>query len=187
MTKHDGAKQPSTVQSAEETTTPEKGASSPLELYFFRHGPAGSASAWHGDDAERPLTDKGRELTDRVAKRLAEACIEVDLVITSPYVRAVQTAEIAAAALGVKRSLEVDSLLEPGFDVAALERILGKYSDVKRVMVVGHQSDFSIVIGQLIGSADLVVRKAGVAMVELPEPGKMRGTLRFLAPPSLLA
>ena len=158
----------------------------PLELYFVRHGPAGSASAWQGDDADRPLTDKGRALTEKVAGALARAGTEVDVIISSPYVRAVQTAEIAALALGVQQAVVQDDMLEPGFMLEHLGPILGRHSDARRVMFVGHESGFSVVIGQLVGSADLVLRKAGVAMVELPDRTKMHGTLCLLIPPSLL-
>ena len=158
-----------------------------MNLYFFRHGPAGSKSAWDGDDADRPLTEKGRALTESVAQRLAEAGIEVDLVITSPFVRAVQTAQIAAKTLGVLQPLVQDDLLRPGFDLTALDELLARNQAVGSVMLVGHESDFSTVIGQLVGSARLVLKKSGVALVELPEPKAANGTLLWLVPPSLLA
>jgi phosphohistidine phosphatase len=158
-----------------------------MELYFFRHGPAGWAGEWHGGDADRPLTDKGRILTERVGLRLAEAGVGVDLIVTSPYARALQTAEIVAEALGTTSRLELDDQLQPGFDLSALGRILERWNDVGRLMLVGHEPSFSTVIGQLIGSADLVIKKSSIAMVEVPDPPVARGTLRMLVPPSLLA
>jgi phosphohistidine phosphatase len=157
-----------------------------MELYFLRHGPAGAREAWDGDDADRPLTDRGRELTRRVATRLAATGLTLDVVVTSPYVRALQTAEIAAEALG-SAAPETDELLRPGFDLRGLAAILQRHAGVQRLMLVGHEGDFSSAIGQLVGSADLVLRKSGVAMVELPDPAVPRGTLRWLAPPLLLA
>ncbi|HEY5506222.1 MAG TPA: histidine phosphatase family protein [Coriobacteriia bacterium] len=158
-----------------------------IELYFFRHGPAGSKSGWTGEDAERPLTARGREITVGVARRLAEAGLELDVIVTSPYVRARQTAEIASSALHVGSALETDDLLMPGFGPQELRSILARHPDAHRIMLVGHEGDFSSVVGRLIGSADLVLRKAGVAMVELADAGSEHGTLRWLAPPSLLA
>jgi phosphohistidine phosphatase len=156
-------------------------------LYFFRHGPAGARDAWAGEDADRPLTDKGRDLTQRVARRLAATGLMVDTVVTSPYVRAVQTAGIVAEALHVATAIEQDDLLRPGFDLAGLTRILERHGDAERLMLVGHEGDFSAAVGQLVGSADLVLRKSGIAMVELPDPAVARGTLRWLVPPALLA
>jgi phosphohistidine phosphatase len=157
-----------------------------MDLYFLRHGPAGANGAWDGDDADRPLTDRGRELTQRVAQRLAASGVTVDAVVTSPYARALQTAQIAAEVLGAAPP-ETDELLRPGFDLPALAAILHRHADAERLMLVGHEGDFSSAIGQLVGSADLVLRKAGVAMVEIPDPSVPRGTLRLLVPPSLLA
>jgi phosphohistidine phosphatase len=158
-----------------------------MELYFLRHGPAGARAAWDGEDADRPLTDKGRELTQQVARRLAATGLTVDAVVTSPYVRALQTAEIVAEALGVATPLEQEELLRPGFDLEGLGKVLRRHGDVQRLMLVGHESDFSSAIGQLVGAADLVLRKSGIAMVELPDPTVLRGTLRWLVPPTLLA
>jgi phosphohistidine phosphatase len=158
-----------------------------IELYFLRHGPAGSKEAWTGEDAARPLTERGREVTASVARRLAETGLELDVIVTSPYVRARQTAEIALAALHVGSALETDDLLMPGFGPAELRNILRRHPDAHRIMLVGHEGDFSSVVGQLIGSADLALRKAGVAMVEIGDAGSVRGSLRWLVPPSLLA
>jgi phosphohistidine phosphatase len=157
-----------------------------MDLYFLRHGPAGAKGAWDGDDADRPLTDRGRELTLRVAQRLAASGVTVDAVVTSPYARALQTAQIAAETLGAAAP-ETDELLRPGFDLHGLAAILQRHADAERLMLVGHEGDFSSAIGQLVGSADLVLRKAGVAMVEIPDPVAPHGTLRLLVPPSLLA
>jgi phosphohistidine phosphatase len=157
-----------------------------MELHFLRHGPAGSSAAWDGDDKDRPLTNSGRDLTERVAARLAEAGIRVDLIVASPYARAAQTAEIARRVLGAGAEVEHTDLLRPGFDLPALEQILAAHPDVARLMLVGHEGDFSSVIGQLIGSAELVLKKSGVAMVELPDPGAPHGTLRWLVPPGLI-
>jgi phosphohistidine phosphatase len=157
-----------------------------MEIYFLRHGPAGSRDAWEGDDAERPLTDKGGEMTARVAERLAEAGVSIDVVVSSPYVRARQTADIAVHALGVARPLETDDALRPGFGFADLAAVLQRHGPADTLMLVGHEPDFSTTIGRMIGGADIALKRAGVAMVEVTDVSTPEGTLRWLAPPSLL-
>jgi phosphohistidine phosphatase len=157
-----------------------------MDLYFLRHGLAGSAHAWRGDDADRPLTDKGRELAERVAERLSTAGVVVESIVTSPYARAAQTAEITAGWLLPSGIPLCDEALRPGFDRAALAGILERHAGVSSLMLVGHESDFSTVIGQLLGSAEMVLRKSGVAMVEMADPAEMRARLMWMVPPSLL-
>jgi phosphohistidine phosphatase len=157
-----------------------------MEIYFLRHGPAGSKEAWTGDDADRPLTDRGRELTEQVVRSLAEAGLEVDAIVTSPYARALQTAEITSALLRGGVTIEQDDRLRPGFGMAELAGILEERGGVDRLMLVGHEGDFSAVIGRIIGRADLVLRKSGIAMVDVPDPGVPQGSLRWLVPPVLL-
>jgi phosphohistidine phosphatase len=159
-----------------------------VEIYFFRHGPAGSADAWEGSDADRPLTDQGRELTARVVDRLAATGLNVDLIVTSPYARAVQTAELATKVLVPGGRVEQDDGLRPGFGFSTLQRILRSHADLNRLMLVGHEGDFTKVIGEMIGgSPGMVLKKSGIALVDVTDSGATDGELRWLVPPSLLS
>ena len=158
-----------------------------VALYFLRHGSAGSRDSWDGPDSARPLTGKGRTLTRGVVDRLAELGVKVDVIVTSPYLRARQTAELAALALGPGRPVENEDALEPGFDIAGLRGILKDNPDARSLMLVGHEPDFSMVVGELVGSADLAIRKSGLAVVELTDPSATHGVLTWLAPPRSLA
>ena len=155
-------------------------------VYFLRHGPAGSRSEWEGADALRPLTSDGRKTVGRAAEALARAGVIVDAIVTSPLVRARQTAEIAAAALGVVADdLVDDERLGHGFSKAALAGIVADRPGAQVLMVVGHEPEFSATIGELTG-ADVVIKKAGVARVDL-DPDTMRGQLVWLLAPRILA
>jgi phosphohistidine phosphatase len=156
-----------------------------VQLIFFRHGPAGSKSAWQGPDAERPLTDDGRAVVAQAAGLLARWGTSVDVVLTSPLARARQTAEIAAAALGCADRLADDKRLGHGLDRKQLSAIVAEHAGAQVLMLVGHEPDLSTTIAQITGGA-VVVKKAGVARVDL-DPQTMRGTLVWLLPPRVFA
>ena len=72
-----------------------------LRLHLVRHAHAGDPAEWEGDDALRPLTRKGRRQSEQLGTFLGERGIRPDVIVSSPKVRALQTAEIVAAALGM--------------------------------------------------------------------------------------
>lgn len=115
-----------------------------------------------------------------VAKVLDRLKVRPDLIVTSPLPRASQTAEIAADYL--KGKLREDELLAKGFGIDELEIVLKRHR-AKRLMLVGHEPDFTEVISALTG-ASLRLSKAGVALIEV-DPAKMEGELLWLFPPKL--
>lgn len=155
-------------------------------LYLLRHAHAGDPERWSGDDAERPLSDKGRRQAERVGRMLAGADEAPDLVVTSPLVRARQTADIVAAELGV--DVVVDRRLVGPLYAEEVQDILAAAGPADRPCLVGHDPDFSSLLGELLGVAAVPMRKGALARVDfegLVRSG--RGTLRFLVPPELLA
>jgi phosphohistidine phosphatase len=149
-----------------------------MKLYFFRHGKADWPN-WDKPDDERPLTKEGAKEVEKVAKLLSELKV-APLILTSPLPRARQTAAIAAEVLDAK--LREDARLEPGFDAAALKKIV-QGNSVDALMVVGHEPDFSDTIAELTGGK-VRLSKAGVALVDLDD-STMSGTLRWLLPPKI--
>lgn len=150
-----------------------------MHLYFLRHGEADWPN-WKKPDDERPLTDFGKKEMRDVAKVLDRLKVRPDLIVTSPLPRASQTAEIAADYL--KGKLREDELLAKGFGIDELEIVLKRHR-AKRLMLVGHEPDFTEVISALTG-ASLRLSKAGVALIEV-DPAKMEGELLWLFPPKL--
>lgn len=153
--------------------------------YFVRHGPAGDPAEWRGSDFERPLTAKGIERMTRVAKRLAKLGVTVDVVVTSPLVRAVQTASIIAGALNVP-SIE-DKRLGGIFNAGALKGILDDRAGADAVMLVGHEPTMSATIARVLGGASLEFKKGAVACVEITDTQQPAGTLLWMVPPKLLS
>ena len=128
-------------------------------IWLLRHGDAAEGSP----DAERPLTDKGREQSRAAGAALKALGIEIDACMTSPKVRAADTARLACEQLG-----GVEPQLEPKlsggpFDAEALAAGLGD-----NVLLVGHDPDFSTAVHDLTG-AQVRMKKGGLAGVEKGE------------------
>ena len=158
-----------------------------MEILFLRHGIAEARETWEGDDRARPLTGRGRKAMERTAVRLAELGVAPELIVTSPLVRARQTAEIAAAALGMDDRVVEDERLAPGFDAGGLRDLLEDRPVTAAVMLVGHEPDFSEIISELIGGGRVVCKKGGLARVEVAELSFAGGELVWLLPPKDLA
>lgn len=157
-----------------------------MKLYFLRHGLAGERSEWKEDDAKRPLTAEGKEKIQGVAATIAKWDLDLDMIITSPYVRSYQTAEIVAHKLRLLDKLAEDDRVAYGFDADKLAKILAAYPKANALMFVGHEPDFSETISRLIGGGHIVMKKGGLACIDLPDPKTMQGELLWLVPPKLM-
>ncbi len=155
-----------------------------MKIYFLRHGIAVEPEDWKGDDYDRPLTSDGRERMGQEAKAIRKLDLGLDAILTSPLVRAKETAEIVARELKVVS--KEDERLGGDFDMSALEAILQGCADLKSLMLVGHEPSMSSVIGRLIGVARMDLKKGGLACVELPDASTMTGELHSLIPPKVL-
>lgn len=153
-------------------------------LHLLRHAHAGDSSTWDGPDALRPLTKRGRRQADRLGRFLLAGGVRVDAIVSSPKVRARQTADIVGEHLGLE--VVEDPRLGDGYDLAELEAI-AQAGGVRAPMLVGHDPDLSFALAGLCGGGGLTMRKASLATldVRLPlRPGS--GMLRWLVPPDLL-
>jgi phosphohistidine phosphatase len=158
-----------------------------VKLYFFRHGPAMSRADWDGPDDKRPLTDEGAAITRDVSQRLAGMGLPIDAILTSPYTRALQTAQILDKALGVTGLLKHEPGLKPArFTRDSLDAMLKKHAGAAGVVLIGHEPSMTAVISDLIGGGDLVLKKAGLARVDIDPEAGSGGALRWLFPPKML-
>ncbi len=152
----------------------------------MRHGPA-EDQAESGLDADRALSQAGRDRVQSVAALLTELEEEPLLIVTSPLVRAVQTAEIVALVtrLGARQGrVEVRRQVAPGGDATELAHQLVA-EERKRVMFVGHEPDLSALVSRLVGSFGRSFDKAMVVGLHLPsQTGRAR--LRFVLDPRAL-
>lgn len=155
--------------------------------YLVRHAQAADAATWPGTDAERPLTEKGRARMERAAKALATLELEIDALVTSPLLRAKQTAAIVAKRLGLADRVAEDPRLADGFGVAQLHAILIEHGDAAGVMLVGHEPSMSRLVAELAGGAAVAFKPGSVACIDVPRPNSVRGMLVWFAPAKMLA
>lgn len=127
-------------------------------LWMLRHGDAADGSP----DAERPLTKKGEKQAGNVGRALKALGVELDACLTSPKVRAAETARLACEPLGIEPKLE-PKLAGGRFDAQALAAGLGD-----NVLLVGHDPDFSMTVHALTG-AQVRMKKGGLAGIEKGE------------------
>ena len=156
-----------------------------MELGLLRHAHAGDPAAWEAPDDVRPLTEKGRQQAERLGRLLAAAGFVPDAVLTSPRLRARETAEIVADRLGVL--VQVDPRLGGFLDLATVDAMLDDAGRPARPVLVGHDPDFSDILTVLTGSAGLRMRKGAFALLDVDRP-LVPGSaeLRWLVPPDLL-
>src|SRR5512140_2284140 len=159
-----------------------------IALHLLRHAHAGDPAKWDGDDAARPLSEKGRRQAKDLGGLLAVIDEPPDLFITSPTVRSVQTAEIVAKALRNRVKVVVDARLGGPLEPAMLNSILDDAGPAYRPCLVGHDPDFSELLGGLIGTYPIPMRKSSLARIDFPgdDVAEGKGTLRYLLPPELV-
>ncbi|BAU11994.1 phosphohistidine phosphatase, SixA [Leptolyngbya sp. NIES-3755] len=161
-----------------------------MKLYMIRHGLAGQHGDYPNDD-ERPLTSEGKRKTEQVAKRLRELGLKFDLILTSPLVRAKQTAEILEAA-HLTDDLKVEGYLAPSGDIQTWLSWLESWRNPEKTLaLVGHEPGLSNWTELLIwGSVRdrIILKKAGAIGIEVPDGGTILANcqLFWLTPPKFL-
>jgi phosphohistidine phosphatase len=156
------------------------------ELHLLRHADAGDPAAWSGDDAARPLSPKGIRQAERLAAFLAGHGFTSEAVISSPRVRALETARIIADRLGL--TVRTDDRLRGVFDAADVDAILRNAGYPARPIHVGHDPDFSELLASLSGATGISMKKGAFARLDVKGAvADGRATLRWLIPPDALA
>jgi phosphohistidine phosphatase len=163
-----------------------------MELLVIRHGEAMEkeefAKTGKSDDL-RPLTSAGMEELKEIARALRETVKKIDLLATSPLVRAVQTAEIVGAAYDVPVS-QTTTALSPDSEPEEFEKWAADFGDVKRIAVVGHEPHLTGLVSWLLtGEEDAIIKlkKGGVCLLEFDSCIKSgSGILNWLMTPGQL-
>lgn len=158
-----------------------------LELYIIRHGLAGKSLEDEAMDEERPLKKKGKEKMKGIAKGLKELKISFDTVLTSPLLRAKESADILNEYCGESKEATVTDLLKPDSSYNDLIKLLNEYKDHKTVAIVGHEPFLSGFASYCLSKSKnplMNLKKGGVLMLEIDQvikPGKC--TLSLLMEP----
>jgi phosphohistidine phosphatase len=170
---------------------PEGKTQSGYELYIMRHGLAvARGSVVFAEDAQRPLQPEGKEKMREIAEGLMRVGLELDWVVSSPLVRAVETARIIAESSASSAAVDVCDALRPGGSPEEVIAFLAKRPSRTRVLVVGHEPDLSELVARLIGAgsdANLGFKKGGCCLISFEEfPPRNPGQLTWWLTPRLL-
>jgi len=163
-----------------------------MNLFILRHGLAVEPDTRHfAKDSDRPLTAKGKKKVSEVAQAMLALELSFDRILTSPYVRARETAEIVADAFQARKKLELLDCLTPGGSIEKLIKCLAESDGaVENVLLVGHEPFLSRLISFLLfgdAHASITMKKAGLCRltIEKIEAGRC-ATLEWLVPAKIL-
>lgn len=164
-----------------------------MNLYIVRHAIAverGTAGYDDDNDGERPLTDEGRKKMKKIVKGLRQLDIELDLILTSPYVRAHDTADILASGFKMKKKIAItDNLIPPGNFDKLIDEINEKYN-VGSLALVGHEPMLSSFTSFLMSGnreAAITLKKGGVCLLSADDLQQARrATVQWLLTPAIM-
>jgi phosphohistidine phosphatase len=166
-------------------------AQAPFGLYLMRHGAAVTRGPGSfARDFQCPLTLEGGKDLLQIAKGLKRLGVSLDWIVTSPVVRALETAEIMRGAFGSGVPLSSFDNLRPGGAGEGLLDFLARHPRRRCVLVIGHEPDLSKLAARLLGatpSANLRLKKGGCCLIILDGfPPKLSGRLAWWLPPRVL-
>jgi phosphohistidine phosphatase len=141
-----------------------------MVLYLMRHANAGLSRVNPLLDRKRGLIKEGKEQCVLMARLLGVLNAQIDVIVSSPLKRAMQTAQFVGTELGIDAKVEISPAL--GMDAAypAFQDLLARYADHEGVLAVGHNPNLFQFLGRLVtgnGGANLRMRKGAVAKVDL--------------------
>lgn len=162
-----------------------------MDLYFMRHGIAEiQEESGISSDAERPLTAKGIKKLQKVAKGILVLGISFDRVLTSPLLRARQSADLIAKALNMESAVEELPELAPESAPRELLSSLGKYHESKALLLVGHQPLLGATVSLLLSKGDELdvrLKKGGLCYIEVEKlPPEGGAALHWMLTPKQL-
>jgi phosphohistidine phosphatase len=142
-----------------------------MDLLLLRHAIAVDQATSDGSsDSERPLTREGEKKMRRIARAMGALDLRIDLILTSPLVRARQSAHIVAEQFGLEKSLESTSFLEPGQSLEKLVSLVQRRSKhAASIVLVGHEPALSTLISVLISgdaSVSVALKKGGLCKLQ---------------------
>lgn len=160
----------------------------PHSIFLVRHAIAAERGEAWPEDAERPVTKRGAERMRQAARGLVALGVTFDVILTSPLVRAVETADILAAAYRPAPGRDVCPLLAPGTPPARMAAGLEAWAGKRHVALVGHEPDLGQLAAWLIGAQHpLPFKKGGACRIDVPAlPPSRNGQLIWFATPRML-
>jgi phosphohistidine phosphatase len=161
-----------------------------MDCVLLRHGIAVERDEWEGPDADRPLTDRGAKRVVQVATGLARVGVQPTHVLSSPLIRASETAKIAHRSLRVRSAVQIVDALLPDAPPGRLLSFLHNLPVESCVLCVGHEPHLGMMASVMLSgkpSTAFPFKKAGACLIELSGQAKPgRGVLRWWLPPGQL-
>ncbi len=158
-----------------------------MNIFFLRHASAGEHMANLKKDEKRALDKSGIEQCVYVGRCLNALAVQVDLLVSSPLKRAVQTASLVGNEMGYEGKLQLEDALRPAAGFADFRRMLSKYARHESVMVVGHNPNLSEFLGRCVSEngceASIELKKGAVARVDMT---RNSGVLQWCITPKIL-
>jgi phosphohistidine phosphatase len=158
-------------------------------VYLVRHAIAAARDEKWPDDSKRPLTHEGAARMRRIVKGLVSLGVDINLILTSPLVRAAETAEILARGLNpIPEIVQVPALGPEGVPAKMAEAIGAAAGRAGIIAVVGHEPNLGELAAWLIGArAPLPFKKGGACRIDIADwPPARTGQLVWLATPKML-
>ncbi len=163
-----------------------------MRIYLIRHSNAvDPGTPGYEDDSQRPLTERGRDKMNKIASSLKKMKVKPDLIVSSPYVRARQTAEILAKVMKYKRNICFSDTLIPMGDAGELIGEVNEKYDVDELVLISHEPFISNLVGALTaGNPDIAVniKNGGVCCLSADDLHMERtAVLEWLLTPKILS
>jgi len=164
-----------------------------MNLFILRHAIALERGVeFEGADADRPLSAKGKKKMAKIARGMRALELSFDLIVSSPFARTRETAELAAHELGLEGVLEYSTHLESGGDPAKLIADLsGRVPSPENILLVGHEPQLSHIVSVLLcgeGTVEIALKKGSLCKLEIATLQFARcAALQWLLTPNQLA
>lgn len=165
-----------------------------MNLYIIRHAIAVEAGTpEYENDNLRPLTEKGKKKMQKIAQGLKGLEAEINLILTSPYLRAVETAKILRKMFDLNKEdvVETEHLTPVGYGDQLINLINEKYANMENIALVGHEPSLGILTSMLVAgdpNLSLSLKKGGICRLSMDAVQYGRcATLDWLLSPSQLA
>ncbi len=156
-------------------------------IYIVRHGIAEDAN-FRQPDAERQLTDKGRERMHEIGNRMKAMDVTPSLIIASPYVRAIQTATILAEKLQYTNDIIQDNRITPMGRYENFCDLYFEFRSSQHIMFVGHEPSASDFVSRICadGKLHMDFKKGAVCAIAIERMRPVQGSMLWYATPSVL-
>lgn len=160
-----------------------------MEVFLLRHAEAVPRGTPGYPNDDRPLTEEGVEKMIMGAVGITKVVEKIDVIISSPLTRALDTAKITAEALGFDKKIVVTDYLVPGYPQRSLFNFLSEFNKEKSMMLVGHEPHLGYLASSLLGIEEHVIefKKGGLCRIDIEGfPPKEKGKLQWHLTPKQL-